>query len=165
MGEDAAKAIAAGGHDSVQAAYDLTLQSWANTSRASNNFSHYRSASCPQADLVNMGVGGPGVQFPVTATAESDAAIFKDIVTVTSSAHEAKGIRPTMEDRHCTMDSFENQCLRAVGIPLQAFYAVFDGHNGREAADFVCENLYQILEQHLNRWSLLIAQSIDSTVW
>jgi len=54
-----------------------------------------------------------------------------------------------MEDAHAVVDELEIGPLGGIGIGRQSFYAVYDGHNGKEAADFVCSQLHGQLEQEL----------------
>ncbi len=55
----------------------------------------------------------------------------------TSGLAYAQGLRPTMEDAHICVDS-----VKSTGVGL---YAVMDGHGGIEVADFVAENLLNVL--------------------
>ncbi|KAJ4458920.1 putative protein phosphatase 2C [Paratrimastix pyriformis] len=56
---------------------------------------------------------------------------------------ETRGRRVTMEDAIVIKRNFR-------GRPDEDFFAIFDGHGGRDAADFAAENLPIILAQHLN---------------
>ncbi|MFS7962638.1 putative protein-serine/threonine phosphatase transcription factor DBP family [Helianthus anomalus] len=59
-----------------------------------------------------------------------------------SGAWADMGFRGSMEDVYICADSFLNHY--AAKNPIQgpaAFYAVFDGHGGKHAADFACEHL------------------------
>mmetsp|Transcript_9902 Transcript_9902/g.17248 ORF Transcript_9902/g.17248 Transcript_9902/m.17248 type:complete len:426 (-) Transcript_9902:452-1729(-) len=51
---------------------------------------------------------------------------------------EEQGRRPTMEDRHVLLKNLD---LGTLGSSC-AFLGVYDGHGGREAADFLAENLH-----------------------
>ena len=68
---------------------------------------------------------------------------------VSSACYGAQGIRPSMEDAHAMIDDLDIAALMGLGVGTQAFYGVFDGHNGKEAADFVCGQLHGQLEQEL----------------
>jgi len=50
--------------------------------------------------------------------------------------------RRRMEDEHYLEDGFN-------GVPSQGFFAVYDGHGGREAAVFASQNLHKILAEKL----------------
>jgi len=50
--------------------------------------------------------------------------------------------RAQMEDRHVVKETF-------AGSNQQAFFAVYDGHGGKEAADFAAESLHVHLEREL----------------
>ncbi|KAL0208886.1 hypothetical protein P9112_011473 [Eukaryota sp. TZLM1-RC] len=54
--------------------------------------------------------------------------------------------RAHMEDSHCLEDTFSSN--------RDAFYAIFDGHGGREAADQIAVNFPSIFRQHLASSSL-----------
>lgn len=54
---------------------------------------------------------------------------------------DAIGRRPTMEDSCASQGEFAG--------PKTQYYAVFDGHGGRDAAVFCAENLHQIIVQGL----------------
>jgi serine/threonine protein phosphatase PrpC len=48
-----------------------------------------------------------------------------------------------MEDAHYIEDCFN-------GNPNQAFFAVYDGHGGKECANFCAENLHKVLKAQLD---------------
>jgi Protein phosphatase 2C len=50
---------------------------------------------------------------------------------------DEKGPRRTMEDAHSYVFDFD-------GVHGQGFFAVFDGHAGREAADWCGKNFHQV---------------------
>jgi len=51
--------------------------------------------------------------------------------------------RRRMEDAHHMVDKFN-------GVDSQGFFAVYDGHGGKEAAVYSSENLHNVLGQNLN---------------
>ncbi|XP_008804046.1 probable protein phosphatase 2C 57 [Phoenix dactylifera] len=52
------------------------------------------------------------------------------------------GFRQSMEDAFVCRDNFMQDCgLKNFGEGPSAFYGVFDGHGGKQAADFACSNL------------------------
>ncbi|XP_031489604.1 probable protein phosphatase 2C 57 isoform X1 [Nymphaea colorata] len=53
------------------------------------------------------------------------------------------GIRRTMEDVYVCFDDFLHDC-KHLGSP-SAFYGVFDGHGGKHAANFACDNLPRLI--------------------
>eukprot|EP00743_Colponemidia_sp_Colp-15_P003265 GILK01003527.1.p1 GENE.GILK01003527.1~~GILK01003527.1.p1 ORF type:complete len:321 (-),score=20.28 GILK01003527.1:305-1156(-) len=52
------------------------------------------------------------------------------------------GMRPTMEDGHTIIDGFGSSST-------QGFFALFDGHGGRTAADFACAKFHEIFAEQL----------------
>jgi serine/threonine protein phosphatase PrpC len=52
------------------------------------------------------------------------------------------GRRAEMEDAHVALENFR-------GRPDQGFFAIYDGHGGREVADFAAQNLHQNVMQML----------------
>jgi len=50
--------------------------------------------------------------------------------------------RRRMEDAHQMVDKFN-------GVDTQGFFAVYDGHGGKEAATYAAENLHTVLAQNL----------------
>ncbi|CAA6666302.1 unnamed protein product [Spirodela intermedia] len=64
------------------------------------------------------------------------------VPVVRSGAWADIGFRSSMEDVFVCFDNFEHSCgLRDFGEGPSAFYGVFDGHGGKHAADFACDNL------------------------
>ncbi|VDM49340.1 unnamed protein product [Toxocara canis] len=63
-------------------------------------------------------------------------------VKVLSVCGWRKGEREEMQDAHVLNDQFE---LRAADVKTSAFYAIFDGHAGRRAAQFTAERLPSML--------------------
>lgn len=55
---------------------------------------------------------------------------------------DEKGPRRTMEDAHTYVFDF-------AGIHGQGFFAVFDGHAGKEAADWCAGNFHEVFLPHL----------------
>eukprot|EP00128_Syssomonas_multiformis_P002156 Colp12_sorted_trinity150504_noHs@34718 len=55
--------------------------------------------------------------------------------------HAEQGRRPTMEDEHTIVEDL-NSLLKLEGYPPQAFFAVYDGHGGREAAEYAQAHLH-----------------------
>jgi len=52
--------------------------------------------------------------------------------------------RRRMEDAHYTEDGFD-------GNPTMGFFGVYDGHGGKEAANFAAENLHKVLSEELKK--------------
>ncbi|OVA06528.1 Protein phosphatase 2C (PP2C)-like domain [Macleaya cordata] len=64
------------------------------------------------------------------------------IPIVRSGAWADIGYRPSMEDTYVCVDDFMHDYgLKNFGEGPNAFYGVFDGHGGKHAADFACNNL------------------------
>jgi len=78
-------------------------------------------------------------EAPAPAAEEAPA-----LFSVESGSFAMKGCRPTMEDEHITIDDitedFESQ-VAAHGRPC-AYYGIYDGHRGSQAAEFVAETLH-----------------------
>ncbi|XP_019417776.1 PREDICTED: probable protein phosphatase 2C 22 isoform X2 [Lupinus angustifolius] len=63
-----------------------------------------------------------------------------------SGAHADIGFRSTMEDAYICVDNFmQNFGLKKHIDGPSAFYAVFDGHGGKNAADFACHHLLKCI--------------------
>ena len=75
-------------------------------------------------------------------------------------SHHNIGIRKSMEDEEVIIDQY-------CSIKTQGFYAVYDGHGGRESVDFVAKalhrNFQQALLQHQNTIDLAFIQSYIKT--
>ncbi len=56
---------------------------------------------------------------------------------------EDQGVRPTMEDAHTLVRNFG-------GKPNQAFFGIYDGHGGKQVADFASQNLHENFFNELN---------------
>eukprot|EP00039_Didymoeca_costata_P032932 m.39940 g.39940 ORF g.39940 m.39940 type:complete len:374 (+) comp9611_c0_seq1:177-1298(+) len=61
--------------------------------------------------------------------------------------YSAKGRRQHMEDRHTVIEDL-NTLLKLEGVPQQAFFGVFDGHGGVEAADFAAAQTHMFVADH-----------------
>ncbi|CAN9512758.1 unnamed protein product [Ophioblennius macclurei] len=62
------------------------------------------------------------------------------------SVHAIKNTRRKMEDRHVTLAEFNQLLGKQDGVP-RAFYAVFDGHGGVDAATFGAAHLHVALSR------------------
>ncbi|KAG8470935.1 hypothetical protein KFE25_009356 [Diacronema lutheri] len=72
--------------------------------------------------------------------------------TLESSVAAAQGKRPTMEDCHVRIDSLWRLMGSPAGIdryPRAGFYAVYDGHGGRRAAEVAASMLHSELTKRL----------------
>ncbi|XP_014276120.1 uncharacterized protein [Halyomorpha halys] len=65
-------------------------------------------------------------------------------VTPSVSAAAAKNIRRTMEDRHIVINDL-HALFGIEGHGVASYYAVFDGHNGSDAAIYACSHVHQYL--------------------
>lgn len=61
-------------------------------------------------------------------------------------SYAERGRRPQMEDRHIVIEDL-NSLLSLEGMPQQSFFAVYDGHGGKEAADFAAAKMHMMLSQ------------------
>jgi len=64
--------------------------------------------------------------------------------------------RRRMEDAHYYEDNF-------LGDPTQGFFAVYDGHGGKEAAIFSSNNLHKVLAELINKESVDL-QNVDQVI-
>uniref|UniRef100_A0A915Q4H7 PPM-type phosphatase domain-containing protein n=1 Tax=Setaria digitata TaxID=48799 RepID=A0A915Q4H7_9BILA len=78
---------------------------------------------------------------------EDDGAVGK----LVSVCGWRKGERQDMQDAHVRLDQFGLTSIR--NIQRSAFYAIFDGHAGRRAADFAAERLPPRLKRKLEACS------------
>lgn len=66
-----------------------------------------------------------------------------------SGSHGERGHRPTMEDTHVTIDCVGSHPMYGIGKGKHvAFYAVFDGHGGQEAAKIAASTLHKSIILH-----------------
>lgn len=65
-------------------------------------------------------------------------------VTPSVSAAAAKNTRRTMEDRHIVINDL-HALFGIEGYGVASYYAVFDGHNGSDAAIYACSHVHQYL--------------------
>lgn len=60
-----------------------------------------------------------------------------------------QGRRPQMEDKHVVFEDLNPLLERGSdGLPWQAFFAVYDGHGGVEAASFAAMQLHHYVAAH-----------------
>lgn len=85
---------------------------------------------------------GQAPSTPQTLEAEAAVSLEKSVISGVGFS-EAQGNRSTMEDAHTMIEKFG-------GKPNQAFFAIYDGHGGRQVADFVKDRLHTNLLRHLN---------------
>lgn len=78
------------------------------------------------------------------AAMESSAAV-KFVPNIRSGSYAEIGPRPTMDDEHIRIDdlSAHTGCLVECPMP-SAFYAVFDGHGGSDAAAYIKRNAMRL---------------------
>nr|VDD58065.1 unnamed protein product [Brassica oleracea] len=77
---------------------------------------------------------------------DCDSTIPVYIPTIRSGSYADVGPKRSMEDEHICVDDLSSQlgCLFQLPKP-SAFYAVFDGHGGSEAATYVKQNAIRLL--------------------
>ncbi|XP_057794709.1 probable protein phosphatase 2C 27 [Salvia miltiorrhiza] len=91
------------------------------------------------ADLVDFDLGGAGINSP-SDIKSSFLPIFR------SGSCAEKGPKPSMEDVHICIDNLPYYLSESVDVPSPgAFYGVFDGHGGIDAASFVREKLLKFI--------------------
>lgn len=109
-----------------------------------------------------MSMGG-GKQYEPTKIAEAIRKTANDIVgqwktnsqlvergaayAYDVDIYSDRGRRPKMEDRHTAILDF-NTFMGLEGVPPQAYFAVYDGHGGIEAAYFAQTQLHVAIAQH-----------------
>lgn len=65
------------------------------------------------------------------------------MVSSTGGFESVQGRRVTMEDTHVVMDDIQQELsTTSPSVPHAAFYAVYDGHGGKNAADLTAELLH-----------------------
>ena len=64
---------------------------------------------------------------------------------------EECGMRRTMEDKSIVVQDFEISALTAAGLGPQSYVAVYDGHGGAQASQYLSERLHQNVMQALSR--------------
>lgn len=75
----------------------------------------------------------------------------KFIPHIRSGSHTDTGCRASNEDEHIRIDDLSARVGHLFGCPLpSSFYAVFDGHNGPNAAVFVKENTMKLFFEDAN---------------
>ncbi|KAJ0246434.1 protein phosphatase 2C 49 [Hirschfeldia incana] len=81
---------------------------------------------------------------PVEDDCDSSVPVY--IPTIRSGSYADIGPKRSMEDEHICVDDLSSQlgCLFELPKP-SAFYAVFDGHGGSEAATYVKQNAIRLL--------------------
>mmetsp|Transcript_8276 Transcript_8276/g.11395 ORF Transcript_8276/g.11395 Transcript_8276/m.11395 type:complete len:301 (+) Transcript_8276:144-1046(+) len=79
----------------------------------------------------------------VTDEEDSNEPTFKGFRDIGVCSDQNWKHRRRMEDAHYIEDAFNNN-------PEQAFFAVYDGHGGKECANFCAENLHKILKENLD---------------
>lgn len=75
-----------------------------------------------------------------------DSSIPVYVPTIRSGSYADIGPKRSMEDEHICVDDLSSQLGRLFQLPKpSAFYAVFDGHGGSEAATYVKQNAIRLL--------------------
>lgn len=92
------------------------------------------------------------VKLALTETAEemrtSGALVSREGATrYTTDTHSERGRRPKMEDRHIVVEDL-NAFLGLEGLPAQAFFGVYDGHGGVDAAEHAESQLPGAIAAH-----------------
>ncbi|KAG2260916.1 hypothetical protein Bca52824_080210 [Brassica carinata] len=100
--------------------------------------------SSPKLGILAASVSGGLSTSPVEV--DCDASIPVYVPTIRSGSYADIGPKRYMEDEHICVDDLSSQlgCLFQLPKP-SAFYAVFDGHGGSEAATYVKQNAIRLL--------------------
>lgn len=96
-------------------------------------------------DNNNVAQPAPDNNKDEQATDEEDSneSTFKGFKDIGVCSDQNWKYRRRMEDAHYVEDAFNNN-------PDQAFFAVYDGHGGKECATFCAENLHKVLKDQLD---------------
>lgn len=85
---------------------------------------------------------GEGSEGGDTDDAGEDTQRFTSVKDLGAASEKNPRFRRTMEDEHVHIDAFCDD-------PETGYFAVYDGHGGRAAVEFVAKNLHEILQKHL----------------
>ncbi|KAH6759324.1 Protein phosphatase 2C family protein [Perilla frutescens var. frutescens] len=90
-------------------------------------------------DSVDYDLGGTGIRSP-SDVKSSFLPVFR------SGSCAEKGPKPSMEDVHVCIDNLPQYLGEVADVPSSgAFYGVFDGHGGIDAASFIKDKLLQFI--------------------
>ncbi|KAH6799834.1 Protein phosphatase 2C family protein [Perilla frutescens var. hirtella] len=90
-------------------------------------------------DSVDYDLGGTGIRSP-SDVKSSFLPVFR------SGSCAEKGPKPSMEDVHVCIDNLPQYLGEVADVPSPgAFYGVFDGHGGIDAASFIKDKLLQFI--------------------
>jgi Protein phosphatase 2C len=96
------------------------------------------SADVPLPYVATVGLSPSGPSFHVALRARETPNFWSsDYPTFRFGVQDERGPRRTMEDAHSYVFDYD-------GIHGQGFFAVFDGHAGREAADWCGKNFHEV---------------------
>lgn len=119
-----------------------STESESNSKRPISNRSPNRDDSDSEDDTFEE-KNGKSIKFDPSSDIQFNTHGFK-----TGFAEDRnKRFRRTMEDSHSILYDFNNECGTG-------FFAVFDGHAGRAAADYAGENLHQKFSYLLNLYPM-----------
>jgi len=94
-----------------------------------------RNSQHPTSSGGNSGITESNVHPASSFTSVADAGVSFD---------QNWKFRKRMEDAHCIVDKYN-------GVDNQGFFAVYDGHGGKEAANFCSQHLHQIFGELLTQ--------------
>jgi len=77
---------------------------------------------------------------------EHNASTYTSVKGIGVSTDRNPRFRRTMEDEHLSLDGFG-------GVTEQGFFAIYDGHGGRGAVEYVAKNLHKHLVEQLSQQS------------
>lgn len=109
-----------------------------------------KAKSLAQEGLEKEGKGARSVEYAIMRRQRKPPVKLeiKGVLENGAGVAHAQGDRPAMEDTHVIG---QVSYSRGDATHTADVYAIFDGHNGRAAADFAQKNLVRYLEHHLPR--------------
>lgn len=86
------------------------------------------------------------IESPIDYEAYNSMFKNKSVIHLTQAVSSVQGTRKTMEDAHQYIPDMNH--LISTPYNPHSYFAVFDGHSGREAALFCEKNLHHIITSH-----------------
>jgi serine/threonine protein phosphatase PrpC len=126
-----------------------------STSMAASSLSAPSSSSM-QAQSHSQTQAQSSTQHPSTSSSNANVNVNGKTSNASSSSNRyevghtsLQGVRPSMEDEICIDESFT--IAHNGSAERYSFYAVFDGHGGRSAAEYTRDHLLRYIQESLNQ--------------